>query len=150
MSKATSHEGRDRPGFSLDAFPGLDPACFAANLESFFQAGNKFLDSWRVVSDELLEFGKSRLTRNIEMGRKVTQSASLDQALEAQADFARSAMQDYISETGKLAELGTRAIVESFSAWQVEAEKTPARRAAQRAESEAESMTSKQRSLAAE
>jgi len=139
MAKPTTQEARgQRPGFTFDTLPGMDPASFAANLEPFFQAGTKALDTWREVSEELLEFGKSRLTRNMEMSRKVTQSPSLDKAIEAQADFARSMMQDYIAETGRLAELGTRAMAETFSCWKSEAAKTPAGRAAQRFESEAE------------
>jgi hypothetical protein len=151
MAKPTNQSDRvTRAGqFASEATHALDPTSFAANLEPFFHAGTKLLDSWRVVSDELLEFGKARLSRSIEMGRRVTQSASLDQAIEAQADFARSTMQDYIAETGKLAELGTRALVESFSAWKMEAERTPVGRAAQRAEAEAEALTSKH-SMAAE
>lgn len=149
MAKPTTQEARgQRPGFPFDAIPGMDPASFAANLEPFFQAGTKALDTWRMVSEELLEFGKARLSRNMEMSRKVTQSPSLDKAIEAQADFARSMMQDYIAETGKLAELSTRVMAETFSCWKVEAVKTPAGRAAQRFESEAEE-TSKH-SLAAE
>lgn len=150
MVKPTTQDNRgERPGFSFDTISALDPASFAANLEPFFQAGTKALDAWRVVSEELLEFGKARLTRNLEMSRKVTQSASLDKAIEVQADFARAAMQDYIAETGKLAELGTRAMAESFSFWKSEAAKTPAGRAAHRLESEAEAEPSKH-SLAAE
>jgi hypothetical protein len=133
---------------SLDAIPGLDPTSFAANLEPFFQAGTKALDTWRVVSEELLEFGKARLTRSIEMSRKVTESPSLDKAFEAHADFARTMMQDYIAETGKLAELGTRAMAETFSWWKTEAAKTPAGRAVHRMESEAEETA--KHSLAAE
>ncbi len=149
MAKPTTTQDRgQRPGISLDAIPALDLASFAANLEPFFQAGTKALDTWRVVSEELLEFGKSRLTRNIEMSRKVTESPSLDKALEAQADFARTMMQDYIAETGKLAELGTRAMAETFSCWKTEAAKTPAGRATHRLETEVEE-TSKH-SLAAE
>ena len=149
MAKPTTQESRgQRPGFPFDTIPGMDPASFAANLEPFFQAGTKALDSWREVSEELLEFGKSRLTRNMEMSRKVTQSPSLDKAMEAQADFARSMMQDYIAETGRLAELGTRAMAETFACWKTEAVKTPAGRAAQRFESEVEE-TSKH-NLAAE
>jgi hypothetical protein len=144
MAKPTTHEGRgQRSGFPFDAIPGLDPASFAANLEPFFQCGTKALDTWRVVSEELLEFGKARLNRNIEMSRKVTQSGSLEKAIEVQADFARSMIQDYISETGKLAELGTRAMAEGFSFWKNESAKTPAGRAAQRLEAEVESETSK-------
>ena len=150
MAKPTTQEARgQRPAFSFDTIPGLDPASFAANLESFFQAGTKALDTWRTVSEELLEFGKARLTRNMEMSRKVTQSPSLDKAIEAQADFARVMMQDYIAETGKLAELGTRAMVDTFSCWRTEAVKTSAGRAGHRFESEAEGETSKH-SLAAE
>jgi hypothetical protein len=149
MAKPTTQEARaQRPGFAFDPIPGMDPASFAANLEPFFQAGTKALDTWREVSEELLEFGKSRLTRNMEMSRKVSQSQSLDKAIEAQADFARSMMQDYIAETGKLAELGTRAMAETFSCWKSEAAKTPAARTAHRMESEVEEAA--KHSLAAE
>ena len=130
MVKGTSQDGRSQRSAigleSLQSLPVLDPATFAANLEQFFQAGTKILDSWKVVSEELLEFSKAQLTRNIEASRKVTESTSLDQAIEAQAEFCRSALEDYIAQTGKLAEIGTRAMVESMSAWQVE--KRPARR----------------------
>ena len=150
MAKPTTHEARaQRPGFPFDAIPGMDPASFAANLEPFFQASTKALETWREVSDELLEFSKSRLARNMEMSRKVTESQTLDKAIEAQADFARAMMQDYIAETGKLAELGSRAMAETFSYWKNETAKTPAGRAARRLESEAEAETSKH-SLAAE
>ncbi len=148
MAKPTTQDRGQRPGFPFDTIPGLDPASLAANLEPFFHAGTKALDSWRVVSEELLEFGKSRLTRNMEMSRKVTEAPSLDKCFEAQADFARAMMQDYIAETGRLAELGTRARAETFSCWKTEAAKSPAGRAAHRIESEVEE-TSKH-SLAAE
>lgn len=150
MAKPTTQDSRgQRPGFPFDAIPGLDPTSFAANLEPFFQAGTKVFDTWRVVSEELMEFGKARLTRNMEMSRKVTQSPSLDKAFEAQADFARAMMQDYIAETGKLAELGSRAMADTFSCWKSETAKTPAGREARRLEAEAESETSKH-SMAAE
>jgi hypothetical protein len=76
------------------------------------------LEHWRVVSEELMEFGRTRLSKNIEVGRKVAQSTSIDQAIEAQAEYARTAMQDYIAESNKLAELGTRALFGSLSVWQ--------------------------------
>lgn len=148
MAKPTTQDRGQRPGFPFDSIPALDPASFAANLEPFFHAGSKALDSWRVVSEELLEFGKARLTRNMEMSRKVTEAPSLDKCIEAQADFARAMMQDYIAETGKLAELGTRAMAETFSYWKTEAARTPAGRAAHRVESDLEETT--KHSLAAE
>src|SRR5579863_59986 len=98
----------------------LDPAQIAGNLEPFFIAGSRFIENWRKASEELLEFGKARLGRNIETGRKVARSASLEEAIEHQSEFARSLMQDYIAETGKLAEIGSRAISDTFEVWRVE------------------------------
>lgn len=125
MAKAVAQRGRGyHPGIGLDMIPSLDPTTVAANLEQFFQASSKLIDRWRVVSNELCEFGKSRLTRNMEASRKVTRCGSLDEALEAQTDFARALVQDYIAESGKLAELSTRALFEGFSAWKALAPRT--------------------------
>src|SRR5579864_4305573 len=99
---------------------GLDPAQIAGNLEPFFVASSRFIENWRKASEELLEFGKARLGRNIETGRKVARSASLEEAIEHESEFARSLMQDYIAETGKLAEIGSRAISDTFEVWRVE------------------------------
>ncbi len=138
MAKSTGHEGRSRRSTTgMEGLPGLDPTQFTANLEPLFHAGTRMLESWRVVSEELMQFGKSRLTRNIEVGRKVAHSTSLDEAMEAQADYARSLMQDYFAETSKIAELSTRALFDSLSAWQVE--KKPGSRAANGSETDAES-----------
>ena len=115
----TQRSWSQSPGVGANILPGLDPATFAANLEQFFQAGTKVMDHWRQMSDELCEFGKSRLKLNIEVGHKVTRCGSVDEALEAQTDFARTTVRDYIAESGKLAEMSTRAIFEGLSAWKV-------------------------------
>jgi hypothetical protein len=117
VKTATQRSWGQRPGIGANILPGLDPATFAANLEQFFHAGSKVMDHWRQVSDELCEFGKSLLKRNMEVGHKVTRCGSVDEALEAQTDFARTMVQDYIAESGKLAEMSTRAIFEGLSAW---------------------------------
>ena len=114
MAEATGRQGEG----GSKMLPGMDPAQIAGNLEPIFQAGTRMLEHWRVVSEELMEFGRSRLTKNMEVGRRVAQSTSLEQAIEVQTEYARSAMQDYIAEGNKLAELGTRALFGSFSVWQ--------------------------------
>ena len=96
---------------------GFDAAAFNSNLEPIFEAGSKLFDNWRAVSDELCEFGKSRLARNIEASRRIAQSESFDAAFNVQADFARGMMQDYVVASGKFAELGSRAIAEGFAMW---------------------------------
>ncbi len=114
MPRTTHHTDRRR---SAETPPGLDPTNLVAAFEPFYEAGSKLLENWRVVNSEFLEFGKTRLSHNLEATQRVARSSTLEQAIEAQADFARSMMQDYIAEAGKLADLSTRAI---FSALQAE------------------------------
>ena len=121
----------------VGTLPGMDPAQIAGNLDPMFQAGTRMFEHWRVVSEELMEFGRTRLTKNIDVGRRVAQSTSLEQAIEVQAEYARTAMRDYIAESNKLAELGTRALFGNLSVWQPAAPQpepaeveSPSRRAA--------------------
>jgi len=125
MAEPTARESRtsSTPAASerrMESAFGLDPAQIAGNFEPFFLASSRFVENWRKASEELLEFGKTRLSRNIEAGRKVARSASLEEAIEHQSEYARSLMQDYIAETNKLAELGNRAISDTFEFWRRE------------------------------
>jgi len=141
MAKTTGQEGRGRrSGGEMGTLPGLDPTQFTVGLEPLFSASTRMLENWRVVSEELMEFGKSRLTRHIEVGRKVAQSASLDEAIEAQAEYARSLMQDYIAESSKIAELSARALFDSLSVLQ------PEKKAGSRASNESDASASESRS----
>jgi phasin family protein len=88
------------------------------DLEPLFQAGNKLLEGWMAVGTELLEFSRSRLDQNIEMGKAIAQSGSINEAMDLQARFTRDAMQDYLTEANKLADLGTRSFFESFNTLQ--------------------------------
>jgi phasin family protein len=99
------------------------------HLEPLFQVSNRLLEGWMAVSNELLEFSRSRLDRSLEMSRAMAQTTSLNEAMDVQAKFTRSAMQDYLSEANKLADLSTRSLIDSFSTLQRQSGET-----AQRAE----------------
>jgi hypothetical protein len=86
-----------------------------ATLEPLLQVGSRFIDTWLAVSAELLEFGKARLDRNLEAGRAIAQSTNFNEAFDAQAQFTRSTMQDYMAEANKLADLGTRGWLDGLS-----------------------------------
>src|ERR1700730_200618 len=95
--------------------------CGAVGMPTFdplFQASSRFVETWMAVSNEILEFSKSRLDRGLEMGRAIAQSTSLNEAIDVQAKFTRSTVQDYLSEANKLADLGTRSLMDSFSTLQ--------------------------------
>lgn len=97
------------------------------NLEPLFQVSNRLLEGWMAVGSELLEFGKNRLDRSLEMSRAMAQTTSLNEAMDVQAKFTRSAVQDYLSEANKLADLGTRSLLDSFSTLQRQTRETAER-----------------------
>ena len=107
----------------------LDPREALAGLEPLFHAGNKWFENWAAVGSELLEFSRARLDRNLEVSKAIARSSSLDQAIDLQADYARSIVRDYFAEASKLADLGTRAMLESLTVWQsgARAEASPRR-----------------------
>ena len=95
--------------FGTAGVPSLDP---------LFQASNRMLEAWLAVGNELMEFSKARFDRGIEMSRAMARSKTLNEAMDLQASFTRSAVADYLNEAGKLADLGTRSMLDSFSTLQ--------------------------------
>lgn len=85
------------------------------NLEPFFQASNKLIETWMVVGTEILEFSRSRIDQNLEMSKAMARSSSFNEALDLQQKFTRMMMQDYLSEASKLADIGTRSLLDSFA-----------------------------------
>ena len=112
----------------------LDPREAIPGLEPLLHAGNKWFENWSAVGSELLEFSRSRLDRNLEVSKAIARSSSLDQAIDLQADYARSIVRDYFAEASKLADLGTRAMLESLTMWQASARAETSHRRAEAAE----------------
>lgn len=93
----------------------------APSIEPFFEVGNRLLETWAAVGTEILEFSKTQLDQGLELGRAMAKSGSVSEAMDVQARFTRSMMQDYISEANKLADLSTRSILDSFATVQKQA-----------------------------
>jgi len=98
------------------------------DLDPLLRASNRLFEGWMAVGTEILEFGKNRLDQNIEMGKAIAQTTSLKEAMDIQTKFTRSFLEDYLNEANKLADLGTRSLLDSFSSWQ-QAEKHKVERA---------------------
>ena len=107
----------------------LDPSATLNGIEPMLIAGNKWLEGLLAMSSAVLEFSKSRLDRSIEAGKAIARSHSIDEAMDLQADFTRALMKDYVTEASKLADLGTKTMLDSFRAWQQRSE-VPQHRAA--------------------
>jgi len=88
------------------AVPGFEP---------LLQASNKLFEAWLAVSNELLEFGRNRLDRSIEINKAIAQSGNIKEALDLQTKYTHNAVQDYMSEVNKIADLSTRGLFDSFT-----------------------------------
>jgi hypothetical protein len=117
MAKTQAAEMRVKRG-ETQVTAAFDPSQALTGIEPIFQAGNKLLETWMAVGSEILEFSRLRLDRNLEVGKAIARSSSLDEAIELQTDYARSTVREYFSEASKIADLGTRAMLDSFSVWQ--------------------------------
>ncbi len=117
MAKTQAAEMRVKRG-ETQVTAAFDPSQALTGIEPIFQAGNKLLETWMAVGSEILEFSRLRLDRNLEVGKAIARSSSIDEAIELQTDHARSTVREYFNEASKIADLGTRAMLDSFSVWQ--------------------------------
>jgi hypothetical protein len=115
MAKGQTEEMRARRGETQVSF---DPSQALSGLEPLFNAGNKWLENWMAMGSEILEFSRSRLDRNLEASKAIARSSSIDEAMDRHADYTRSIVRDYFAEASKLADLGTRAMLDSLWMWQ--------------------------------
>jgi hypothetical protein len=113
MAKAQAEEMRTRRS-ETQISAAFDPSQALSGLEPIFQAGNKWFENWIAVSSEILEFSRARLDRNLEVSKAIARSNSIDEAMDLHADYARSTVRDYFAEAGKLADLSTRAMLDSL------------------------------------
>lgn len=90
----------------------------APSIEPFFEVGNRLLQTWAAVGTEILEFSKTRLDQGLELSRAMAKSGSVTEAMDVQARFTRSMMEDYINEAGKLADMSTRSFLDSVASVQ--------------------------------
>lgn len=116
MAKPQAEEMRVKRGDMMMA--SFDPSQALSGLEPLFNAGNKWLENWVAMGSEILEFSRARLDRNLEVSKAIVRSSSIDEAMDLQADYTRSTLREYFAEASKLADLGTRAMLDSLWAWQ--------------------------------
>lgn len=91
------------------------------SIEPLFEVGNRLLETWAAVGTEILEFSKTRLDQGLELSRAMARTSSVSEAMDVQARFTRSMVQDCISATNKLADMSTRSLLDSLAAMQKQA-----------------------------
>jgi hypothetical protein len=120
MAEASSKTRRSPEATARDlSFDGA-----GATIEPFVQAGNRLLAGWVAVGNELLDFSKARLDQSLAISKALAQSASLNEAIDLQSQYARTVVQDYVAEANKIVDLGTRSLLDSMSQLRTVADQT--------------------------
>ncbi len=117
MAKAQAEEMRVK-GRDMQMTAAFDPSQALSGIEPLLNASNKWFENWVAMQSELLEFSRSRLDRNLEISKAIARCGSIDETMDLHADYTRSTVRDYFAEAGKLADLGTRAMLETLTMWQ--------------------------------
>jgi hypothetical protein len=97
----------------------------SAQLERLGTAGGAFadavmkssqacLDGMSRVGGEVAGFVNDRLQRDVDFGQSLARCGTWAEAASLQQDWARRAVQDYFSESGKLLQLMSKATLESM------------------------------------
>ena len=108
MAKASERNGRAEAPYAA-AVPSMEP---------LISAGNKMVETWMQMGTQMLEFSRRAIDQNMEIGRQMAKSASLNEAMDLQAKFTRTLVQDYLAEANKMADMSTRSLLDSFGAVQ--------------------------------
>jgi hypothetical protein len=108
-------ETRSKTRQSAETPVSVTPFDAGATIDPLLQAGNRLLAGWMAVNSEILEFGRARLDRSLAIGKALAQSNSIDEAIDLQSQYVRTVVQDYVAESNKIVDLGTRSLLDSMS-----------------------------------
>jgi hypothetical protein len=120
---AKSDEGKPRRAEAASGTAeGSSSASMAVPaLDTLLESSSRLFESWLALSTELMEFGKANLNRSLELSRAVSQSGSLNEALDLHSRYTKEVVEDCFSEANKIVGLGTRSVLDSFSRLQPQA-----------------------------
>ncbi len=95
-----------------DLAPSLD------NVTPLLDACSTMLQGWMTMNAAILDFAQSRIKQNLELGQALSSSKDLDQVVELQSGFVRTAVQEYVEQTDKMLKLGAKVAAECMTATQ--------------------------------
>jgi len=95
---------------STPAAPGLEHLAYfnTAPIERLMQSGNAMMNSIGEFNAEILTFATKRLDARIALGQSLSKCNTIAAAVDAQVDFACSALQVYLDEASKVMALATQ------------------------------------------
>jgi len=109
-SKATSEASKARTNEQLERMT----ACNGTAMEIFAQSCQAYASGVATLNGELMGFVNSRLNRDVELGRALSQCSNWSDAVNVQQDWAQQANQEYLAEASRLTELASKVAKESW------------------------------------
>jgi hypothetical protein len=90
------------------------PATATGDVNLFMLAGRAAIEGGQQVSAEMLAFWQSRLKDAVATSRRLLECASAQDAWEIQLEYAQSALQAYVDQSGKVGRLVTHTLSDSL------------------------------------
>ena len=109
-SKATSEASKARTNEQLERMTAFNGTA----MEIFSQACQAYASGVATLNGELMGFVNSRLNRDVELGRALSQCSNWSDAVNLQQDWAQQANQEYLAEASRLMELSSKVAKESW------------------------------------
>jgi hypothetical protein len=89
------------------------------NTEAFVKASNAAVEKSEKIGSALFDFGTGQVQEAFNVARSIAETEDVSKVVEIQSEYARTSMQTYVSEFGKLNSMvvdATKSIVEPFGA----------------------------------
>jgi hypothetical protein len=111
----TSTNTRSTPTPTSAADFAFPQGAILDNFRNMLDASQKLFRGWAAINSEMVEFTGQQLKQNADVW---THARSLDEALKAQSDVAKTVVAQYFDAAGKVMKIGTEAINESCATLQ--------------------------------
>ena len=109
-SKAEAERSRSSP----NQRPNQMAVANGAAMEIFVQACQAYATGVATLNGELMGFVTARLNRDVELSRALCRCANWSDAIDLQQDWAQQATQEYLAEAGRITDLASRVVTESW------------------------------------
>jgi phasin family protein len=117
MMETFANAGSDAVKQSMDkAMKGLDEftSFGKGNVEAFIQCANAYSKGMEAISAEVMSFSKQSLEDAMAATKAALGSRSVQEFVEINSDYAKSAFDSYVGRVNKLGDMATTAAKDTF------------------------------------
>jgi phasin family protein len=106
----TAREGFERAAAGFDNLATFN----RHNIEAFIRSANAAAKGFEQINSEILTFSRQALEDGVAAAKAVMTSKSLQEAVEVQSDFAKTAFDTYVGQVSKMGDLVSTVTRDAF------------------------------------